>query len=554
MAVGNRQGDASGGRPGDLASSARRFLDMSLDLLGILDLDTNFLELSDSWERSFGWTRQDLLGTPLLSYFHEDDLPQIAVELATVLSGGDAVSVVVRIRTADGSYRWVQGNARSDLEDQRIYVTGADITERKELEDALRRQLALEEHIATITARLVASEALEVPDVIERGIGELAEVMGADRAHFVRGQHQRMLTAIEWVDLAVGSPPHTPDPDPDVQRWWFDVLRSGQLVRIEDVEDLAESAPRVLESLHNEGVRSVLVVPLPPHRGCWGFLALISTQRTVRFNDDATALLRLAGESFLTALGRGDDAVALLDARRELEQRNEELERSNEELERFAYAAAHDLKAPLARIEMALAGAPPSDADTAALMQIAQRGAVRMRQLIEDLLVFAAIGSGQGKPTMVDLDDVAVHVLIDLQPAIETSGAIVEVGLLGEVWGHQTQLGQLLQNLIGNAVKFTRPGVGARVRVTAERDVATTTIRVADNGIGIDPAHRAEVFSVFTRLNPDEQQPGSGIGLATCAKVVAVHNGEIHVEDGDDGGTAVVVRLPHRTGDVGESD
>lgn len=519
---------------------------MSIDLLGILDLDTKILELSDSWQRTFGWTRQELLGTPLLSYFHEEDMPQIAVELATLLSGGDAVAVTVRIRAQDGSYRWVQGNARSDLDEGRIYVTAADITERKALEEALRRQVELEEQVATTTARLVATSAEEVPAVIEQGIGDLARMMGADRSHFLRGRHLEVITALEWRDPEVDPRSHVPDPDPEVRRWWLDVLRSGELLRLEDVGELGVTAPKVLEALRAEGVRSVLVVPLPAHRGCWGFLALIATRAPVSFNDDATALLRLAGESFLTALARGDDAAALLDARRELEHRNAELERSNEELERFAYAAAHDLKAPLARIEMALAAAPSTGDASDELLQIARRGANRMRQLIEDLLTFAAIGAGRGTPGPVDLDDLASQVLADLQAAVSEQDAVVEVGPLGEAWGQTTLLGQLLQNLLANALKFTRPDVTPRVSVSAVSDERGVTLTVADNGVGIAPAHREEVFGVFTRLQPDDQRAGSGIGLATCAKVVATHGGTIHIDDGIDGGTAVVVWLPRR--------
>lgn len=518
---------------------------MSIDLLGILDLDTNFLELSDSWQRTFGWTRHDLLGTPLLSYFHEDDLPQIAVELATLLSGGDAVAVTVRIRAHDGTFRWVQGNARSDLEEGRIYVTGADITERKALEEALRRQIELEEQIATTTARLVASSAEDVPAVVQQGIGDLARMMGADRSHFLRGRRLEVITALEWRDPEHDRGAHVPDPDPEVRRWWLEVLRSGELLRLEDVEELGVSAPKVLAGLRAEGVRSVLVVPLPAHRGNWGFLALVATRSQVAFNDDATALLRLAGESFLTALARSDDAAALLDARRELEHQNAELERSNEELERFAYAAAHDLKAPLARIEMALAAAPRTGDAADELLEIARRGANRMRQLIEDLLTFAAIGAGRGTPGRVDLDDVAAQVLLDLQAAVAEQEAVVEVGSLGEVWGQETLLGQLLQNLLANALKFVRADVPPRVSVSLTSDERGVTLTVADNGIGIAPAHREEVFGVFTRLQPDDHRAGSGIGLATCAKVVASHGGTIHIEDGIDGGTSVVVWLPH---------
>ena len=531
----------------EVADSAqlRRFLDLSIDLLGILDLSTTILEVSQSWERTFGWHRSELIGTPLLAYFHEDDIPRIESELAGLLVGGEAVAVVVRIRARDGSYRWVQGNARADLDAERIFVTAADITERKELEDALRRQLALEELVATIAARLIAAEDADVPDVIQRGIGEVAWAMGAHRAHFLRGTRLQASTVIEWLHPEAGQRHHVPDPSAEVQRWWFDVLRSGRLLRLEDIEALAEEAPAVVEALRADGVRSILLVPLPPHRGWWGFLALVAIQDQVPFDDAAAALLRLLGEAFLTAFARGDDAAALLEARRELERRNDALERSNEELERFAYAAAHDLKAPLARIEMALAAAPVPDGDAGKLMEVARRGAGRMRQLIEDLLTFASVGTGAGAAEPVVLDDIVGQVVADFASTIATTGAEVTAEPLPTVWGQPALLEQLVQNLIGNALKFARPGIAARVVVSATSDVDGVTMRVADNGIGVEPGQRQDVFGVFTRLNANDQYPGSGIGLATCAKVVAHHSGHIWLEDGLAGGSTVAVWLPH---------
>jgi signal transduction histidine kinase len=285
-------------------------------------------------------------------------------------------------------------------------------------------------------------------------------------------------------------------------------------------------------------------VPLPFQRATWGFLTLVTVDRPLGLGDDVLGLLRLAGESFMTALARADDGVALNDARTELERRNAELERSNEELERFAYAAAHDLKAPLARIEMALAATPRPDGDAGQLMDVARRGAGRMRQLIEDLLTFSAVGRGLGDPELVALDPLLVQVLADLAPTISASGAELVTGPLPEVWGHRTLLGQLLQNLVGNSLKFVRPDTAPRVEVSGVADEEGVQIRVADNGIGIAPERREEVFGVFTRLNPDDRYPGSGIGLATCAKVVAAHGGKIWLEDGLDGGVAVVVHLP----------
>jgi signal transduction histidine kinase len=188
---------------------------------------------------------------------------------------------------------------------------------------------------------------------------------------------------------------------------------------------------------------------------------------------------------------------------------------------------------------------PADDGPGKQLLEIARRGASRMRQLIEDLLAFAAVGQVSGEVTAVDLDDLLLQVLADLEELTAEHGVTVERGALPIVRGHRALLGQLLQNLLANAIKFSRPGTRALVRVEADRRGDDgVTVSVVDNGIGIDRAHRTEVFGVFTRLNSDESSPGSGIGLATCAKVVHHHGGRIWVDDGIDGGTAVRVWLP----------
>ena len=132
----------------------------------------------------------------------------------------------------------------------------------------------------------------------------------------------------------------------------------------------------------------------------------------------------------------------------------------------------------------------------------------------------------------------------DLDAVRVATSAEITVEPLGSVPGHRALLGQLFQNLLANSLKFTRPEVPPVIRVAATPGPGTTTVRVVDNGIGIAPEHRQEVFGAFTRLGGDDQVAGSGIGLATCAKVVANHGGRIWVEDGAAGGTAVVVLLP----------
>jgi PAS domain S-box-containing protein len=545
------QGDQEGlrERPGADAS-VRRFLEMSIDLLAVIDLETRVLELSESWSR-LGWARAQLLGTPIVDLVHPEDLPRVQEELAGLLSGGDAVAVDVRVRGSDGSYRWLQGSARSDLDAGQIFVTAADISQRKVLEQALVRQVALEELVATITGRLLAAEDADVPHVIEGALEEIARNMGANRAHFMRGGRRVSTRVIEWLDPDTGQRlKHPLDTPPEVNQWWLDVLQEGRLLRIDDVEELVHERVDVVEDLRRDGVRSVLHVPLPPHRGCWGFLSVVAAHRPVTFYDEAAPLLRLAGEAFLTALARGDAAALLLDARLELEHRNDELERSNEELERFAYAAAHDLKAPLARIEMALMATPRPEGEGGLLMDVASRGAARMRQMIEDLLTFSSVGRSASAAEEVDLDDLLTQALADLSATIEATGAIVQHDPLPPAWGHRSLLGQVMQNLVGNSLKFVREGVPPRIEITGSRGAEGTTLRVADNGIGVDATKREDVFGVFTRLNAADQYPGSGIGLATCAKIVAYHGGDIHLEDGIDGGVAVVVVLPPKPADL----
>lgn len=539
----------AGGAGGDEEDRAtlHHFLESSMDLLAVVDLHTVPLELSRSWEAVLGWSLDELREMRLMDLVDPDHLSIAMDDLGVLLEGGSTVGTELRLRCRDGSHRWVRGGASADLTAQRIYLTLFDIQDQKDLEAALRRQLSFEELVASMATGLIGIEAADVPAQISQSLAQLGRAVGAHRAHFLRGsRHPDETTYLEWNDPDVPQGQHVPHPDPGVQAWWRQALKSGRVLMLEDVEELRAEAPEVVDALRQDGVRSIIHIPLPPQRRHWGFLTLVSIGDKVEFGDATTALLRLAGDCFMTALATGDYASALLDARRELEQRNDELERSNEDLERFAYAAAHDLKAPLSRLEMALSAAQPGPGNDAELLEIARRGATRMRGLIEDLLAFASVGRRAGAIERVDLDDLLDHVLADLGSEIERSGAVVERTPLCVVDGHGALLGQLLQNVVGNALKFARQGVAPLVRIGAEVDGDHVTVSVSDNGIGIPAESRDEVFGVFTRLNPDDHYQGSGIGLATCVRVVQHHGGRIWVGDAPTGGANIQFRLPLR--------
>jgi signal transduction histidine kinase len=160
----------------------------------------------------------------------------------------------------------------------------------------------------------------------------------------------------------------------------------------------------------------------------------------------------------------------------------------------------------------------------------ALRGAARMDRLIDDLLAYSRAGHRPAELAPIDLDIIVSEVLVDSAALISETEAIVTVGALPTVPGDATQLRQLFQNLITNAIKFRRVGIIPDVSITAQSADDHWVIDVADNGIGIAAEHRQEIFAMFSRLHHGDR-PGSGIGLAICARVVVNHGGSIWADD-----------------------
>ena len=218
----------------------------------------------------------------------------------------------------------------------------------------------------------------------------------------------------------------------------------------------------------------------------------------------------------------------------ELEAATAELRRSNAELEQFAYVASHDLQEPLRMVasycqllQRRYSGKLDKDADE--FIGFAVEGAERMRQLVNDLLTYSRVGT-KGKPFVeVAMEQVLDHALANLAVAIEEAGARVTHDRLPVVFGDPVQLGQLLQNLIGNAVKF-RGDSPPEIHLGAGREDGRWLIWVRDNGIGIEPQYIDRIFLIFQRLHTRQQYPGTGIGLAVCKKIVERHDGRIWVE------------------------
>jgi signal transduction histidine kinase len=221
-------------------------------------------------------------------------------------------------------------------------------------------------------------------------------------------------------------------------------------------------------------------------------------------------------------------------AEESLKEKTEELARSNRDLEQFAYVASHDLQEPLRMVtnyvqllSRRYKGKLDPDADD--FINFAVDGAIRMWKLINDLLTYSRVGTqAKGlKPT--DCENVLKHSLDNLKIAIEENEAVITHDPLPTVMGDHLQLGQLFQNLIGNAIKF-RGEEPPRIHISASRNGSGWTFSVRDNGIGIAPEYVERIFVIFQRLHNREEYPGTGIGLAICKKIVERHGGDIWVE------------------------
>ena len=218
-----------------------------------------------------------------------------------------------------------------------------------------------------------------------------------------------------------------------------------------------------------------------------------------------------------------------------------EQRRMEAELRSYADVVAHDLSEPVAGIALLVrllerrAEEPPS----AEVLRQLRASTERARDLIDGVLVYAR--AGELSSERVALGELMAEAAEDLRPSLEEAGATLEVGELPEVEGDPRQLRRVLQNLVGNAVKF-RSEAPLRVEVSALRDSQEWVVTVRDNGVGVDPDQATRIFGMFSRANAARE--GAGIGLAVCRRIVEAHGGRIWVESEPGHGTRFAFTLP----------
>ncbi len=227
----------------------------------------------------------------------------------------------------------------------------------------------------------------------------------------------------------------------------------------------------------------------------------------------------------------------------------EELTRSNRDLEHFAHMISHDLQEPVRMVQsfgdlLERHYASTLDGKALEYLHYMTDGAKRMADLISGLLAYSRVDSGQVAWVRTDMREVAEGVLANLRIATQFAQATIDLGKMPIVMGSPAQLAQLVQNLIGNALKYRKPEVHPVISICADRQGKDWMFSISDNGIGIDPAYHERIFELFQRLHTTDEYPGIGIGLATCKRIVERQGGRIWVESTPGQGSTFCFTLP----------
>ncbi len=514
----------------------RSLIEASLDPLVTISADGMISDVNEATVRVTGVPREELIDTDFSTYFTEPEKAKTGYE--TVFRDGSVTDYELGIRHRDGRVIPVLYNATVYRDEAGgvagIFASARDVTERKKAEEAIRR--ANEYNRSLIEASLDPLVTISADGMISDVNEATVRVTGVPREELIGTNFSHYFT------------------DPGRARAGYEaVFRDGSVTDYE--LEIRHRVGRVVPVLYNATV----------YRDETGGVAgVFAAARDMTEQKRAEAALR-------TAYNELDDRVKertadLVEANRQLEQeiaehratadqlrrKSEELARSNRELQQFAYIASHDLQEPLRAIsgftellERRYRGQIDERADR--YINFIIDGTDQMQQVIQDLLAYSRVQTKAHEFDLIDANRALEQALCNLQVSIRERGARVTVeGPLPEIFADGIQLTQVFQNLIGNALKFQRPGATPEIRVSAVREGSDWAFSIADNGIGIDARHLDRIFMLFQRLHAKGDYEGTGIGLAICKRIVERHGGSIAVRSTPGAGSTFTFSIPTR--------
>ncbi len=541
-----------------LAASERRFRELverqrdavfSCSPEGVLEY------LSPVAKETLGLDPQDCIGGNLGDLLHED-CPQGPENLRRFLQG-DSASDLPRLCLAagDGSPRWIElrltNSALNPLVGTLHDVTGIVRSEEEraklhtqliERNAELRAQaVSLSERtnvqamLVRISQDFVQASTIDPGAMIDKALSRIGSFMRIDRARvfYLSDDGETMQRTHDWYATGM---------DPDLERerdldvadipWLIGQLRAGRAIHVPRVRDLPAEAFGELKSL--QGVQSYVALPMTSQGELQGYIAFAAVREERSWEPELVSVLQLVGNMFQSARVR---------------QRVEQLKGE------FVASVSHELRTPLTSIlgfAKTLARKPDLDLGTRReFVDIINEQSVRLQALIESLLEISRIESGKRELELEDLDlgEFVQSTCNPLQASADAEGIAFMVDIQSDM-DHRTQvdtkrLQSVIENLVGNAIKFTPRGGKVLVKVSTEGD--TQLVMVKDNGLGILPSEQELIFDRFYRIpHSGREIPGTGLGLAITKEIVALHGGLIRVDSAPGKGSTFTVSLPRK--------
>lgn len=496
--------------------------DHAHDLIQIVQLDGTIKYVNNSWSKLLAYPADEIIGRPIYDFIHDEDRPLYQAYRQQIIEGLTADGpFVFRMVKKNGDNVYVEGAVSAKKADGKaLYTRGIfrDITIRIQNEQQLKKlNEGLQERQQNLQQLL-----LHAPDAM----------IVIDRESHIRFWNPKAEEIFGWTAEEVTGKTLSSTIIPPQYR---EAHEKGMKRYLTTGEAHVLNKSIEITALNKKGEE---------------FYVSLTISRTTQENKPAfIAFLRDISEQKKNQL--------------ELEEKTRQLEQTNKNLEAFAYAASHDLKEPLRKVQifsdlLKQKWFDRFDAEDKGYLNRIGTATTRMKDLIDDLLTYSAIGNGVAQFVEVDLTQLIKGVLGDLDLLIQEKEADIEIGPLPVVQGQARQLHQVFQNLLDNALKYSKPGGWPRIHICSrtvrgadlppaasqEAHHLFHLIEVEDNGVGFEQKDAERIFQVFTRLHGNAELKGTGVGLSIVQKVVNHHNGFVWAESEPGKGTTFRIALP----------